>query len=115
MTPLKNQLGKKGLIKYFKIINAIIPSIFKWMFCYSGLEFIYRKLNPAKNPQTLPTGFIWLIGMYIALFALASQRYENRIDIIGNRANAIFAQLAVPFLEKKATPQKERLRPHPTI
>jgi uncharacterized protein YjbI with pentapeptide repeats len=85
-------------IKLFKIFNFSI----KWIFRYSGLEFIYRKFNPPQNPQTLPTGFIWLIGIYVAFFGLASQRYENRIEIIENRANSVFAQLAVPSLEKKA-------------
>ena len=34
-----------------------------------------------------------LIGIYVALFGLASQRYENHLDRIENRANGIFAQL----------------------
>ena len=36
----------------------------------------------------------------MALFTIASQRYENRIDIIENRVNAIFIQLQSPFYKK---------------
>jgi len=106
MASPKDRLAKKEWqensrrinIKFIKIIDFPI----KWIFRYSGLEFIYRKFNPPQNPQTLPTGFIWLIGIYVVFYGLASQRYENRIEIIENRANSVFAQLAVPSLEKKA-------------
>ena len=89
---------KRVIIQFIKITYSFI----KWVFHYSGLEFIYRKFNPPKNPQPLPTGFIWVVGIYVAFFGVASQRYENRIDIIENRANSIFAQLAVPSVQKKA-------------
>lgn len=59
---------------------------------YSGAKFIYRKFVP-EDKKTFPTGFIWLIGIYIALFGVASNRYENRIDIIENRATSIYTQL----------------------
>ena len=66
------------------------------MWDFSGLHFIYLKIFPPKpseateNPSTF---FLWLIGIYIALFGLASQRYENMLDRIENRANGIFTQL----------------------
>ena len=66
---------------------------------YSGSKFIVRKFVP-EDKKTLPTGFIWLMGIYIAIFGVASNRYENRIDIIENRANAIFAQLATGNYDK---------------
>ncbi|MBT3880507.1 MAG: pentapeptide repeat-containing protein [Candidatus Scalindua sp.] len=65
----------------------------KGTFYYSGFEYIYRKIKPAKKPHPLPTLPLWLIGIYVAAFGVASQRYENHVDIIENRANAIFAQL----------------------
>ncbi len=71
----------------------------KWIFHYSGLEFIYRKFKPLEKSQ-LPTGVIWLIGIYVAFFGVASQRYENRVDKIENRANSIFTQLATPAYKK---------------
>jgi len=75
---------------------SVLWAVFKGVFHYSGLEFISRKFIP-KDKFQLPTGFIWLIGFYIALFGVASQRYENRVDVIENRANAIFTQLATPI------------------
>jgi len=62
-------------------------------FYYSGLKYIWRKFIPA-NKDTLPTGFIWLLGIYLALFLIGTQRYDNRIDIIENRANAVFTQIS---------------------
>ena len=64
--------------------------IIKGIFYYSGFEYIYRKAKPVTGLPTLP---LWLIGIYIAFFGIASQRYENKIDIIENRSNLIFAQL----------------------
>ena len=97
---------KRIIIKFIKIIYSFI----KWIFRYSGLEFIYRKFNPSKDPQPLPTGFIWIVGIYVAFFGIASQRYENRIDIIENRANSIFAQLAVESVQKKALSRIARVQ-----
>jgi uncharacterized protein YjbI with pentapeptide repeats len=68
-------------------------AVLGWIYHYSGGKFVIRKFKPADKSQ-LPTGWIWLLGIYVAFFGVASQRYENRIDKIENRANAIFAQLA---------------------
>ena len=48
-----------------------------WIFRYSGLEFIYRKFNPSKNPQPLPidchiNNFIFC-GTFINFYAIYSQ------------------------------------------
>ena len=103
------EYSQKKIIKFLKITFFSI----KWLFRYSGLEFIYTKFNPPKNPQTLPTGFIWLIGIYVAFFGVASQRHDNRIDIIENRANSIFAQLAVSSSEKRALSRIPRVQNMP--
>lgn len=55
----------------------------------------------AKDGKS-PTFFIWLIGIYVALFGLASNRYESRIDIIENRANSIISQLSSADSRKQA-------------
>lgn len=85
----------------------------RWIFRYFGFEFIYRKFNPAKSLGALPTGAIWLMGIYVAFFGVASQRYENRIDIIENRANSVFAQLAVTSVQKKALSRISRVQNMP--
>ena len=64
----------------------------------SGARFVWEKIFPPKDPNTYirraPTFFIWLTGIYIALFGISVQRYENRVDKIENRTNAIFSQLS---------------------
>jgi len=99
----------KKNIQFLKIISFSI----KWLFRYSGLEFIYTKFNPPQNPQALPTGFIWLIGIYVAFFGLAFQRHDNRSVIIENRVNSIFAQLAIPSVGKKALSRIPRVQNMP--
>lgn len=74
-------------------------NIIKWIFWeFFGIRFIWSKINPPIDPisKTKPptTIFIWLFGLYVAFFGISSQRYENRIDIMENRLNAIFAQLS---------------------
>ncbi len=80
------------------LLNKIIR-LFKWLVWeFSGLRNIWEKILPpldkSTNKRKPATFFLWTIGIYVAFFGVASQRYENRIDIIENRANAIFAQLA---------------------
>jgi len=85
-----------------------IPKKGFWVFChYSGLRFIWSLIHPLKQskvsddsyrkPATFP---LWIFGVYVAFFGVASQRYENRVDIIENRANAIFVQLATPIYKR---------------
>ena len=70
------------------------------MYHYSGVEFICRKLIPSKQEQKhLPTLPLWLVGIYIALFGLASQRYENRVDIIERKADLVNTQL-IPVIKE---------------
>jgi hypothetical protein len=65
---------------------------------FSGLRFICGKIKPPSKERTDNLGYkqpatflLWLIGIYVALFGVASQRFENAIDRIENRTNAILA------------------------
>ena len=85
------------VLKTYKKLVAFI----KWfLWDFSGLRFIWTKIWPPLEgtpPKRRPaTFFLWAVGIYMAFFGVASQRYENRIDIIENRANAIFTQLSTP-------------------
>ena len=81
-----------------------------WLiFHFSGLRFIWEKINPPGDQSiyTRPiykrppaTFLLWVIGLYVAFFGIASQRYENRVDKIENRANAIFPQLSTSVYKK---------------
>lgn len=71
----------------------------KWLLWdFSGARFVYEKIITRHPNQTeikpAPTFLLWTIGIYIALFGIASQRYENRVDIIENRINGIYAQIS---------------------
>ena len=72
----------------------------KRLFHYSGLGFLYKKLNYFRNPPPLMTASIWITVIYVALFSFTLQRYENRVDIIENRAIAIFNQLPTHVYKK---------------
>jgi uncharacterized protein YjbI with pentapeptide repeats len=76
-------------------------------FHFSGFRSIWEKINPptyksktGDNYRAPATFLLWALGIYIAFFGVASQRYENIVDKIENRANAIFPQLSTPVYKK---------------
>ena len=72
---------------------------------YSGLEFILSKFIPPKeenSSEPLPTGPIWLLGVYVAFWTLALERYEYRVHLIETRVNSIYAELGTSDLRKNA-------------
>jgi len=97
----------KKIIFYYILYLCIWTFFIKWfLWDFTSLRFIttktWEKIRPTINPKTgkrPPSTFlIWLSGIfsiYIALFGIASQRYESRVDVIENRANSIFAQLSI--------------------
>ena len=91
---------------------------------YSGVREICALVNPNWRAATEPkasTFALWAIGVYVALFGLASQRYESRLDQIENRANGIYAQLGaqnvkralarIPRAQAMTLPRKPALWP----
>ena len=78
--------------KIFKTKDEFAHDNYEDAFWWKILKYFDRK------PQS--TFLLWFVGIYVALFGIASQRYENRIDIIENGANAIFAQLSTPAWRK---------------
>jgi len=93
------------------MIVLSVPLIFLWLtdqqerynlyneiFLFSGANFIYRKFIPTEK-EPVPTGFVWIVGIYFAFYAFTSQRYENKIDSIEFRYNTFILELVagVPF------------------
>ena len=78
------------------MLKITFKKVLYWLYDTFGLRFIWGKqcthIDPITGKHKPKTFILWIIGIYIALFGVASQRYENRIDTIENRANAIFAQ-----------------------
>lgn len=128
------------IIKVF-LLWAIVIAVFtrkldkdenfvKWItWDLTGLRFIWEKFRPPSkkksNGRPPSTILIWsfgIFGIYIALFGVASQRYENRTDIMETRANAVITQISkdtacralerIPAIQNMKCPGKpELLRP----
>jgi uncharacterized protein YjbI with pentapeptide repeats len=99
------------IIAYF--VNDISRKFVIWLIWdFSGLRFVWNKIRPSieNQPNVRPpaTFMLWafgIFGVYIALFGLASQRYENRIDTIEIRANAVLNQISFPESRQGALSQ----------
>ena len=101
------------IIWYYLIYTFIWKFIIKWLLWeFIPFRFIltksWEKISPPINPETgvrpPATFLIWVSGIfsvYIALFGIASQRYEARVDVIENRANSFFAQLGIKEIRKE--------------
>ncbi|MCG8632832.1 MAG: hypothetical protein MI863_03340, partial [Desulfobacterales bacterium] len=63
------------------------------VYLYSGAKFIISKFVSTKEAP-LPTGVVWLIGLYFAAYAFTSQRYESRLDKIEFRYSTFTTQIA---------------------
>ena len=82
---------------YRKILEVIIS----FMFEYLGIRYLWRKIRPLNEYKQPPSVFfIWVIGIYFAMYGIASQRYENRRDTLENKVNIVIAQLDTPYTKK---------------
>ena len=97
---IKKIIGSFQFRKKWKQFFNVSKKFFKYLLDLVGLRYIFLKLCPPVDPETNRrkpiTLTLWIFGIYVASYGIASQRYENRIDIIENRASAVFAQLASP-------------------
>jgi hypothetical protein len=73
-----------------------------------GLVFLFKKFFPDDNK--LPTGFIWLIGLYSAIFGITSQIYENQLDRLENRASILITALLNEKTGRLATLQIPKIK-----
>ena len=98
------QICKKIICSYLLLI-LIWLFLFIWGFWNFFLRKISEKIVPPFDKKSgkrpAPTFLLWLCGIYIALFNIAAFRYESRIDVIENRANAVFAQLSIKEIRTK--------------
>ena len=82
----------------YKKIPKIIIS-FGWE--YLGIRYLWRKIRPLSDEKQPPSVFfIWVIGIYFAMYGIASQWYENRRNILENKINIVIAQLDTPYTKK---------------
>lgn len=103
-----------------------IPVTILWvLYEYTGAHYIWRKIRPLEDPITgirIPAPItIWVIGIYFALYGIASQRYENRLGALENEVSLIVAQIGspsgkkalerIPDVQKKPCPSEPELWP----
>lgn len=99
----KSILASRKIAEVFFLYSIkYLKALLKGLCYYSGLKFVFHKFIPRSDSDKLPTGPIWIIGIYFAAFGIASQKYENRVDIIENRANAVIVMLANKETRKRA-------------
>ncbi|MCK5122565.1 MAG: pentapeptide repeat-containing protein [Candidatus Pacebacteria bacterium] len=103
-----NLQQKKTIINYTKQIIYRTKKILKklskfiiWIIWdFSGIRFVWQKIRPpidkATNKRQPATFLLWIVSIYLVLFGITSQIYENRVDIIENRTGAILVQLFAP-------------------
>nr|VFK60153.1 MAG: Pentapeptide repeat-containing protein [Candidatus Kentron sp. TUN]VFK69619.1 MAG: Pentapeptide repeat-containing protein [Candidatus Kentron sp. TUN] len=110
------------------------PPWLRWLLWdFSGLRFLWRKIWPEEaeildDPQyRRPATFLlWVIALYAALYGIAETRYENALDRVENRMNAVVAQLStgdevafenlieqLPRIQRMKTPLEPDLLPFP--
>lgn len=111
------------LVKY-REINNVKRTVTWLLWDFSGLRLIISKIWPDEKQSVPPasTFLIWFIGIYVAFFTVASQRYENRLQLIESNANSIITlstqgnKLAlnrIPEVQRMIIPYKpEILIPH---
>ncbi|WP_419656563.1 uncharacterized protein Dvar_56580 [Desulfosarcina variabilis str. Montpellier] len=83
-------------LKKFNSLREFLTWV-SWEF--SGLRFVYEKVwppspNVREQRKSPPTFVIWVVGIYVALYGLAYQRFENARNMLELKTNAVIGQLA---------------------
>ena len=85
-----------------KIIFAPFRFIVWVLWDFSGFRFFWEKIRPpietSQEKRPPSTFFLWILGVLFAhsiLFSIVTQRFENRIRLIEERANTILLQLSI--------------------
>ena len=111
--------------RQYRETKSVKRTVSSLLWDFSGLRLIISKIWPDKKLSVSPasTFLLWFVGIYVAFFTVASQRYENRLQIIEDNANSIIAQLStsaknitlnrIPRVQSMSIPYKpEILIPH---
>ena len=93
---------------------ALVRSLIWILWDFSGLRLIFRKIYPRLEkdpPKRQPSAFfLWFVGIYVAQFQIALERYQSRIDNLENRANLIIAKATENPKELQLVPAAQKLR-----
>lgn len=81
-----------------------IGKVLFFIYDFIGLRYIKNMIITPKDETTGKrkpiTFFLWFVGIYIALFGIASQRYESRVNVIEDRISSIITGLNAPQYKK---------------
>jgi uncharacterized protein YjbI with pentapeptide repeats len=81
----------------FDIKTYLLKPLWKWvsvpLYHLSGAALIIDKLSWNADKDKFSTLFIWVLGIYVSIFGLATQHYESRLDRFENTLNIYVAQL----------------------
>lgn len=66
---------------YSQRMRRVQLGLWAAVFHYSGAKAIWQRISPpAPDELKAPTIVLWIITLHIALFNIASNRYENRLQ-----------------------------------
>nr|VFK67955.1 MAG: Pentapeptide repeat-containing protein [Candidatus Kentron sp. UNK]VFK73034.1 MAG: Pentapeptide repeat-containing protein [Candidatus Kentron sp. UNK] len=121
-------------IQFLPTLLSLIKRPLWWFYHFSGLRHIWE-MAAARRPNEFhyeksPTLVLWIIGLYVALYGIASTRYEMALDRVENRMSALASQLStgndeafknliarIPHVQRMETPLEPELlwpfRGHP--
>nr|VFK62229.1 MAG: hypothetical protein BECKTUN1418D_GA0071000_11703 [Candidatus Kentron sp. TUN] len=108
-------------------LRSAIGAVGRFLWRYSGAMHIREmaRLRESNQPNYLkpPTLLLWIIGIYVALYGIASNRYEAALDRVENRMGALASQLStnddaafknlieqIPHIQRRKTPLEPSLR-----
>jgi len=76
-----------------QLLNLVVYKLVQPIWHYSGLAYIAAKASSSENKEHYPTLPIWLLGIYLGLFGMATQYYETHLNRFESTLNIYVAQL----------------------
>jgi len=134
MNRIRRILNKARWGLYFlTLLLARVVYLFLWaLYNLSGVRHIWEMAWPRKtnDPEYRkpPTLFLWVIGLYSALYGIAATHYEAALDRVENRMGALASQLSttneeafkhligqIPRIQEMTTPPDPKLLWPPSV
>jgi hypothetical protein len=78
---------------FIQLFKLVVFKILPRMWHYSGLAYIAAKASSSENKEHHPTLPIWLLGLYLGLFGMATQYYETHLNRFESILNIYVSQL----------------------